>query len=687
MNREFNDQHIMENVRNDMARRRFDADGLVSRFGSEWKDAIRSGIAEKMPKGHVQKSDVIDGLEQSLAEVETGLVYAEGGDVIRLGTVISIIHTRTAMIMKEVQGDLLQWIKDSLESETRGLKALVASEGHLRFLAEYIRDLHSPVRQGSAAIFDQRIAEAQADAEAFRRHKLGVLAELRQAIRNNMLHALAAHQWTIDTLLARFREAEEQYCLARVEEYLLEQAKTLASGACTYLANQERALLEFSQKIGEIANKFYSSHENFLSPGEQVLFIRFFDKKHDWQDCYKLGADEQGTRQEVNSGAEYRRFLAQAVKAAAGPPTLWDLIQIFSRGGEREIREILQRHCEKRFWDDFEDHPRQADVLQHPEMHSNWANTVQRLVNSAAPLARRESDLGGGTVAVQKIAYLGVAKTDGDYAPFIAEVRKHLISKYKIDTTSVNVQPTGKPHEIYLYIVTYAFPLSALTVVTRDCHPAYTEFYQDLLENRITEMKYHIPLHLSSAWEGKFEDLVVYSGEDARQIKLAREALLFGSLLHVVQVAEQQNRVEYEYNSGPPQWRQRKLGAKREAIEQLKNNTELRASFLQAVAGRERLLTVDQLTAYYWVLQYLSASGDLADGTPEFAMADKKMTTIYGWLTTPGGPDCSELDNLKNIPPEARAEFARSKLDGKVEWVAGLPSLAGLDNWAQAAAR
>jgi hypothetical protein len=582
-------------------------------------------------------------------------------------------------------------------------------------MTEYLRDLYAPAKQGSMSVFDQQINVSEGDAKYYRDRKEGALGELRQAIRSGGLAGLRRKDWVVDIMLQRLRDSEEQYCKAVAERCVLETAKKVAEAVVDDLGRRRKPLEAFSAALASAAQALYASHESILNFGEAVLLIRFFDRATDWDKFYRLDADEYGQLREVDAAAEYHHFLTHGVpQPATGSATLWDLVDLFNRKGERELRRRLQTHTEERFWKDFEANPREIDVLAHPKLTEKWENTIEKLVRAATPLARRERVLGGKNVAVRKLAYLGVPKLDGaPYDGFIEDVRNQLVAKMGVGQNEVTIQPTGKPWEVYLYIVTYAFPLSSLTVVTKECHDAYQSFYRALLEQRIAETKHQIPLHLSRTWEGKFEDLRVYVDKTAEEITVSREVLLFGALLRVFEVSDAQGRVEYEYNSGPPHWRQRKLGTRREAVDFLQSNAELRDNFKAAVTGREQILagTKERLGVYYWALQYLNKSGAVQAGSAEATLVGRRVNQTYQRLVKLGATE-EELDVQRlaagtlsegesapadlgakdEAPDVARAkaeekarqltaDLIKAKIKDSVEWKCGLPVLKDVEKW------
>lgn len=713
INRDSGDPRIGENVRGDMARLELDASGFAKQFGSEWKDKIRNGLGAVIPKSGLPTLDKVEELEKQIKDSEVSLIDAEGADPVRWGSAVQMVRNQTGAVTQRVNENLLRWIRDTLENDTRGLKVLVAErkegqadsrDGYLRHMLEYLKDLYAPSRPGVASALDQQINSATADAKYYASRRDKVLVELRETVRSTGLVVLRRKEWVKETLLQRLREAEEQYCLASVERCVLECAKKVAEAAVDTLSKRRQPLEALSLAVAAAGQKFFEAYDKQLSFDEGVLLIQFFDRTNDWPRFYRLDVDEHGAAMGVDPRTEYRKFLTHGLpKPASGEPTLWDLVELFIRKGEREFRSKLRAFADNRFRVDFEAHPRQIDVLSHPQMTEKWEFSIERLVRSAMPLARRDKTLGGRAVSVRKVAYVGVPRGVGspEDDPFIEDVRKQLVAKMGLSDTDITVQPTGKPSEVYLYMVVYAFPLSSLPVVTRDCHTAYHDFYRALTGQRIADQKHQIPLHLDARWEGKFEDLVVYDDATAQQIKEAREVLLFGALLKVVDVIDQQERTEYQYNSGPPYYRQRVLGLKREAVDNLQNDRRLREDFRQTVLGREQLLKDKALETYYWALQYLSRAGDFREGSTELTLLDQRIGQVYARLAKAGvaagaldlragGPsagakestgDAKEKADAERAKTKAEAEFARSKIKDEVEWVCGLPILKDAQMW------
>ena len=676
--RESSDPNIKTNVLDDMAHYRLDSQGLVDRYGTAWKESIRAAVATVFRGLVIREARQIDELETRLKDLEDKQIRSDGTDPAKWGAVIDLIKKTTGSVNRDACNALLEWVKENcLEKDSRGLRILLTQDGYLRYMSENLKELYLPPREGVRAIYDVSKETSQKDADYYKKRKETVLKELRFAIKSLALAGLKAKDSTIQTLVERLRESQEQYALAKAADCLYDETKKVAKSAVEFIAEKKPLLERFQEAIASVRRSFDTRYEGFTTFGDHVLFVRFFDHERDWGEFYKLDVDEQGQPKVVDARAEYRRFLEQTL---GGKATLWELVELFDRKGEKETRTKLSNSCERRFWLDFEANPREVDVLQHPKMRSDWNASIERMVRSAMPMVRRESHLAGHALQVQRKAYLGVCQTEGEpYEGFIEDVRGRLNSLgYRID--DIEAWPTEKPWEVYLYLVAYAFPLSSLPAVVTDCHRAYSDFYKALRENQIRERKYQIPLHLSRTWEGKFEDLVVYSDEVAKRVKEAREILLFGGILKALTLREEKGMIEYGYKIGAPVFRTTWLGPKLESTDRLCHDQTLSARLLGAIQEREPALSKAQLKAYYWILQYIKFSGEIAAGSPEATLIDAHIGAVYDRLTAQGIVE--ESLSLDGIPEDNKAASAIANAGtNSVEWVGAVPTVKGLEAW------
>jgi hypothetical protein len=677
VNRDASDPEIMTNVRTDMSQRRLDADGLEDRFTPAWKESLRNALAAISRSTVIKDPVQIGELEARLREFEERQVSARGTDPTMWGAAIDIIRKSTDRVKKEVNEALVLWISDSLEKDGRGLKSVIADDGYLRYLTENLRSLYAPRGEDAPAAYDEMRAAAEADAAYYETRRSSLLGELRVAVKSFGTLGLAAREWTIDRLLERLWKAEEQYALARAAVVLYEEAKKVAESAVKFLSQKRPMLEKFQAGVTAMGTASYGKYSELVTLNEQTLFIRLYDSESDWGKFYRLDQNDNGESLAVNPRVEYGRFKGQAL---GGEATLLNLAELYSRQGEREARKRLATYTEERFWQDFEAHPRDIEVLTHPKLHNREDETIERLVRSARPMIRRNDKLGANSIQVKRLAYLGVYRQEGSpYTEFIAKVKQQLISVgYAND--DIVVRETSKPWEVYLYLITYAFPLAALPIVTNECHRAYFDFYKALREDQIGSRKYHIPLHLSAAWEGKFEDLMVYEDQEAKNVKEARDVILFGAILKVFSISAVQGRVEYGYKLGAPSFKIANLGPKREAIESLRTDHTLRTRFLAATRQREGELSKEQLMTYYWVLQYLNFNGEFNAASPEAKLIADRLADVHSRLVRDHTTPESELD-LGGASEQENARVAKERVGAGAEMGGGVPSLVGLEQW------
>jgi hypothetical protein len=684
VNREGSDPNIKTNMLDDMAQKQVDADGLLARFGTSWKDGLRNALAIIFQGLTVKEIADVNELEKKLITdekdgFEAKQIRSEGADPARWGAAIDVIRKTTTTVSRAVASSLLDWIKESIENPSRGLRAFLTPDGYLYYMTQNLKSYYLPPGEGIPAEYDALIKRAEQDAEYWKGQRDLNLGELKASLKSFGLVALGVKDWTIRTLLDRLREAEEQYALTKAERELLLEAKKVAKLAVDFLAEKRPNMERFLEAIASLVQSCESRREGFLMFGEQVLFIQFFDRDRDWDSFYKLDVADDERPRPVNAKDEYRRFLERTL---GGHADLWALIEFFGRKGEKEVKKGLTSFCEERFWRDFEAHPRQINVLEHPRLQERLDQAIDKLVRSAMPMVRRETRLGANAVIAQRHVYLGVAQKDGSpFNTFIEKVTQLLQSKKYGDfrRNEIEFLETGKPWEAYLYIVSYAFPLPTLPVVSSECHKAYYDFY------KTASSKDYIPLHLSTAWEGRLEDLVVYSGNEAEQIKEAREALLFGALLKVLDIKEVQGGFEYGYKRWMPGASRREpLGTKREAIEQLRNDAPLRGLLLRTIGQRESALTKEQTQSYYWALLYLRFSGVFPFGSPDGTLLDNRSTEIHNRLMGMGVPEDSLSLDAMHIPEAERANKAKELASQDVEWIGAFPTLKSLEQWAKA---
>jgi hypothetical protein len=666
INRAGHDTQVQDSVRGDMAQRKFDGEGILGRFNDGYKGNIRTRIASVANQAILKTPADVDRLGGALESEVRALAASDGTDPARWGSAVSAIRGETGDVTGRLNKDVLEWIKTSLEDDVRGLKSLIKKEGYLYFLTRYMEDLYSPPGPNQAAYYDARLAKAKQDQEFWRKERQKALAELKMAVGSVGLKLLLRTEWVVDTLKDRLRNATEQFCLAGADDCLLREAKDVAAKGVDFANQQRPRLQKMADAVEATIVDFRGKCKDLLNVSQQVLLIRFFDQQEDWPKFYTLAGAS------VSPRVEYGRFLTQIPLDPGQPPVrLWDLAKEISREGATALIRKLHDYAEPRFWRDFDAHPRDADVLTHPEMAGKWQMKIDSLVRNAMPLARRGATMVGKALQVRRMAFLGVAALTGEpYAKFIQEIRTKLTAR-GFANHDIIVQDTGKPWEVYLYVVTYAFPLPALTVVTSDCQDAYNEFYRDLVENRVQQQRHQIPLHISSRWEGKFDDLVVYTDRAAKEVREAREVLLFGPVFGVLGASLDRGRVLFNHWGLPPLKPLMSLGAKREAIEWLRANQEKRQEFLTRIRERDAALAPDDLKVYYWLLYSLVKTGEYLPGSPELTLLERRLTDLYACLSQRGVAE-AEL-SADAAPAGDVVAFARGRAGGRVDWTGPVP--------------
>jgi len=298
--------------------------------------------------------------------------------------------------------------------------------------------------------------------------------------------------------------------------------------------------------------------------------------------------------------------------------------------------------------------------------------TITNFVQNASPMMRGNSDLAGTALTTSRCAYLGIRNLeDREWKEFADKVRAQLGTA---GYTVVSPQSTGLSSEVYLYLVNYAFPLSALDVVVNECHSAYSKFYQSLREGTTRDRKSQIQLHLSKKWEGRFPELVAYTEDKARRVKEAREILLFGTMMKVLSV-QKAEQPEYSYTLGHPLNRTMPLGFKWEAIDRLCSDDNTRALLEQAIDKRSRELSDAQLVALYWAVQYLRDDSASDVDEPEKVLLDLKVTDIDERLQK------KSLLTQEMILQAEHADDCKARAGDTIDWSGVVPTLNNIDLW------
>ena len=198
VNRDSGDPCVVDNVREDMVRRRFDLPGFVGRFGSEWKDVIRAQVAAAVPTSGVASLEKIDEIEKGLRDLEDRLIYAGGADWTRWGKAVHAIRQKGREVAQMACEDMLQWLKDCLENDARGLKSLIGGQGYLQCMAKCLQELYTPDKPGGLSVLDRHIASAESAAKYYGVRMQATRYELREALFCRRLAWLWRREWVVD---------------------------------------------------------------------------------------------------------------------------------------------------------------------------------------------------------------------------------------------------------------------------------------------------------------------------------------------------------------------------------------------------------------------------------------------------------------------------------------------------------
>jgi hypothetical protein len=674
-NRATTDPDIMSTVNDAMAEKKFNTDGIYQRFGDDWKETIKTEISGVFRGLVLKETRHVDELLAKLESFETKVLREAGNDPTRWGKVISSIRSSTDPVVVKLRSDLKEWVKTCLDEESRGLKALLGKNGYLAHLITKMKEYYTPLEEGQKAIIDLKLEEAAKKIDYYKKQKDDLVREMKAALRSPAVSVLMLKDWTLDVLLDRLKFAEEQYALARGDRCLWDEAKTVAERAVKYLEEVQGDLKEFQESLDSLTQTLDKRKKEFLNFSEGVLFIRLYDEENDWPQFYALGQDREGKHQPVNPRSESSEFLKSLGKELSTGTTMWELIEYFQNEREEGLRAKLIRFAENRFRADFATYPRQVNVLNHPELKRKMNEYASKLVISALPMTQRDDNLGGQSVEVQRLAYLGIAQTDREpYRGFITKVKDILSSRgFRL----FNALPTGVPSEIYLYLVSYAFALPSITTIREQCHKAYYDFYESL-KGRQTVGKNQIPLHLSNQWDGLFDDLIIYNQQQAEEIKDALEILLFGSILRVVEMVQTNGRIEYQYEQKVGAFaKSQPLGVRRDAIEFLRRQSTLRRDMKGIVRRREESLSPKELSNYFWILNYLLYSHVIKEESPESFLIQRKLEKVESDIASKGGGTIG----LVKVEKQKQLEYAKEQFQTEAEWIGDFPVLKNLEVW------
>ena len=223
----------------------------------------------------------------------------------------------------------------------------------------------------------------------------------------------------------------------------------------------------------------------------------------------------------------------------------------------------------------------------------------------------------------------------------------------------LNEIATGRPEEIYLFFTNHAFALPGLQIVTEGCHNAYARFYEQLGASQHGDPS-AIPLHLSTKWEGRFDDLVLYTARKFRKVHEIRSILLFGTMLKILTIREMAGRRSTNTRLVRPEtpWLAWVRGALRSrCCKGRKEKIHAPCSPPPFKPGKGPL-SASGRTAYYWCVQAALNSPEMTPLLPEYNLLNNKLDDLYNGLLAQG-VDAGALD-LDQVPEEQRFEHIRN---------------------------
>ena len=666
--RDLPDQNVPMDVRNDMAQARLDRDGIPSLFGDEWTELINRAVAEVFSGCALKQPADIDAMGHKVDELEKRLTYSLGGDKVRWGDVIKHLRNQGGSAAEDGKKRVDALLRErALENPARGIKTALREAGYLDECIAGLKALGAPEEAGTPAVFPSNRDASTADAKTWVDLRSGLLLELKNSISSFAVKALGASEWTLGVLLDRFKESVRQGLLCQAEACLFAEANKIAVVLTKLFEQRKKELQKFVEYAELYATESKSRSESLqhVESANQVLILRLYDKAQHWDTFYRLDRDEDsGEPSHVNPEKEYKRF-AQGVGAGVG---ILELAALLDKG-KPDFSKRIDKYCEDRFADDFLANKRAVDVLEHPIMKAREQEYLQRLVNSALPMLRQKPRLGVTTAEIEHVVYLGVADPQlFKYQKLASDISNLLQARAQqgFKVKEVKILETGNPSEIYLYMSDFAFSLPLLQIVEQEAYPAYSDFYDKMHHTGAGNAQQLIPLHLSKSWEGKFEDLVVYTDEQANTLREIISILIFGQMLKVLVLKEQKGLHFYYYTLGKPFSRPEPIGPRRQVVTNLLHDSKLRKTLTSAVMDCENRLTDEQLLTYHRAIVAAESNPELIRNTPDEVLLGQKMVELGRRGSTALKQD---LDRITKIDHTLRYEYLRKLENSGLEWV------------------
>lgn len=675
-----NNPDILGDVNRDLAEYQLTLDSLAGRFLCGWRESVRREIQRAIdpltanPRG--AKEVDVEQVRRALGAVEDRIVGAQGtGKPDSENNLPHRFAVDARRIVEEVRESLKKWIGVCLEDPSRGPRGLLmigdqagGRKGYLQLMKERLRQTY--ISDMSECM--TRRQEAQQYAERWRDKCSQALAELCSAVSHRWVNVIDRTGQAVNHWVGKLQQAEEQYIIRTAEVALYDRCRYVAGEAESFLNEKTADLQDFMKAVEGLFQPFRDRRDSLLRPGQNVPFIQVYDETEDWPKFYRL---DNGV---VSAAVESKRLL--------GTRTLHDVYDGWRELGIEHLRGMLQQYAEKRFADDFVAYPRQVDIMQHPRLRGteDIKRMAVQLVSVAFSRVRLNADSGqrGQTM---RSAFLGTPDGGADRGrEFAGHVKDALAAQGYSDPF---VLDTGDRSAIYLSTVNYAFPLAMMDTVTGDCHDAYYAFYRDLWRYKAGSKAFcKVPLHIDRRWEGRFDDLVWKSDEEALRHKEALEIMLFGPILGVTY----RRRRVGESGLVVHGYRQRHLdqlvdsdwGGRGEALDALRNDSGMRKQFLDEIRKREADLDPEKLRAYSYALTYASLLPVFGEGTVEHSLLVNRYNDLERAYQ-------NKNVVIKDIPADVATNmtelwhWVRAETAGLVDWPEGseVPVLSNLESW------
>ncbi len=646
---------------------------ILNLFGDHWKEAIQNEVDAAYRGRPAGKPGDIDELRALFETLETKLLRADSTDAGEMGIAVGFIREKTKRALEGSEVWLTKWVQGNLDEGLRGLKSLTKSTGYLPYAKGKLEELRKATQVDEKARFESLRKKAIADALFSHRRWETHLKELTFSQSSPWVGALGLRRWTNEFQLRILKESHQAYLMAKAAFCLYDECIKVAIMLAARIEQLEKNLKRFQLFIEKLRADLHERSEQYLQFGDSTLFIQVFDRERNWKDFYRLGIREMKELEEVKPSEELAAFLRQSFDSAVTP---LDLIESFQVRGV--LDKALMDYCETRFRQDFNSNPRNVRLLENSIFNdeSTSKETISKFVRNALPMMRVTPDLAGKEMQTSKLAYLGMCDIyDSKWKDFADKVRAELSC---LGYGNVNRISTGTSSEVYLHLVNYAFPLSALHIVVNECRDAYSKFYRNVRKGTFADKKYQIPLHLSRKWEGKFPGLVAYSEEQAIQVTEAREILLFGVMMRVLTVLVG-DPTEFCYTYGHPLNRTISLGFKWEAIDSLCADAKTRELLMAAIRDKKSTLTQEQLVALYWAIQYMLSGPQSGIDEPERALLNQELKQIDRQLISM--ELLTKEMKMEGESDSSRAEICKVAAGDTLDWSGEIPVLRNIEQW------